>query len=146
MGTLQGLSGIPSQALVTREARASQYRSLMVDVLDRASTNDIRYAIKKGLPVGSDRFKADIEKHLGQRLGTGNVGRPTKNYLDPTALFPFSHRNLLAAQIRLFPSPLVEQTRWSCDRRTRHQLPVCLLAIRRRPGPWGIPCLARTAE
>ncbi len=40
--------------------------------------DNIRYALSKGLPAGSDRFKADIEKHLGYRLIARKVGRPAK--------------------------------------------------------------------
>ena len=64
---------------LTLEARTTQYRSLIDDVLDEQTVNSIRYAVNKGLPAGSERFKADIEKHLGRQLATGKVGRPAKN-------------------------------------------------------------------
>lgn len=60
----------------TIQTRTARYRDLIAEVLDDDSVNKIRYGIKKGLPVGSERFKTDIEKHLGWRLGTGTVGRP----------------------------------------------------------------------
>ena len=60
----------------TIQTRAAQYRDLVAKVLDDESLNKIRYGATKGLPVGSERFKSDIEKHLGQQLGTGKIGRP----------------------------------------------------------------------
>ncbi len=60
----------------TIQTRTARYRSLIAEALDDESINKIRYGIKKGLPVGSECFKTDIEKNLGQRLGTGQIGRP----------------------------------------------------------------------
>lgn len=62
----------------TIQARTARYRDLIAEVLDDESVNKIRYGINKGLPVGSERFKTNIEKHLGQRLSTGKIGRPAK--------------------------------------------------------------------
>ena len=62
---------------VTDHARAVQYRSLLTDVLAKLTIDEIRYAVGKGLPFGSGRFKADVENHLGRRLGSGKVGRPS---------------------------------------------------------------------
>jgi putative transposase len=63
---------------LTIQSRTAQYRELIAEVLDDEYLNKIRYGIKKGLPVGGDRFKTDVEKYLGQRLGTGMIGRPAK--------------------------------------------------------------------
>ena len=60
----------------THEERAARYRTLLADGLDDDVVREIRYGTRKGLPVGSDRFKADIELHLDRRLGDGRVGRP----------------------------------------------------------------------
>jgi len=60
----------------TIQTRTARYRCLITEALDDESVNKIRYGIRKGLPVGSERFKTDIEKYLGQRLGTGKIGRP----------------------------------------------------------------------
>lgn len=62
----------------TRQERAARYCELVNEQLDGNVIRHIRYGIRKGMPVGSDRFKADIEYHLGRRLGSGRVGRPTK--------------------------------------------------------------------
>jgi len=39
----------------------------------------IRYTNRKGLPLGSNVFKARIETKLGVRLGSGKIGRPAKD-------------------------------------------------------------------
>lgn len=60
------------------EIRATRYRALISESLGFNSLNRIRFGISKCLPVGSDRFKTDIEENLGRRLGTGRIGRPAK--------------------------------------------------------------------
>ena len=62
----------------TMQTRTTRYRHLLTDVLDSESVNNIRHGIRKGLPVGSERFKMGVEKYLGERLGTGKIGRPTR--------------------------------------------------------------------
>ena len=60
----------------TRQERAARYCELVRECVDDDAVRHIRNGTRKGLPVGSDRFKADVEHHLGRRLGTGRVGRP----------------------------------------------------------------------
>ena len=62
----------------TRQQRAARYFELVKERLDDDAIRHIRYGTRKGLPVGSDRFKADIAYHLGRRLSSGRVGRPIK--------------------------------------------------------------------
>jgi putative transposase len=62
----------------TPEDTATRYRRLVEEKLNADIVNDIRYGSAKGLPAGSNKFKADIEKHLRRRLGDGKVGRPFK--------------------------------------------------------------------
>jgi putative transposase len=62
----------------TPEVTATRYRRLVEEKLNADIVDDIRYGSAKGLPAGSDKFKADIEKHLRRRLGDGKVGRPFK--------------------------------------------------------------------
>ena len=62
----------------TKNTRAALYHTLMGNVLNESSMREIRHGITKGLPVGSDRFRTDIEKHLGRRLSKRKVGRPAK--------------------------------------------------------------------
>jgi len=38
----------------------------------------IRHGTRKGLPLGTEVFKAGIESKRGIKLGTGKVGRPAK--------------------------------------------------------------------
>jgi putative transposase len=63
----------------TNKTRTARYRDLIAEVLDDESLSKIRYGVKKGLPVGSERFKSEVEKYLGQRLGSGKIGRPAKH-------------------------------------------------------------------
>jgi len=62
----------------SRLERTARYRDLVEQRLSTEMVAKIRYGARKGLPVGHHRFVADIEEHLGKRLGTGRVGRPTK--------------------------------------------------------------------
>ena len=62
----------------TKNARAARYHALIAGAPHESSMQDIRHGITKGLPVGSDQFRAEIEKHLGRRLGKRKVGRPAK--------------------------------------------------------------------
>jgi putative transposase len=39
---------------------------------------DIRAAANKGLALGGERFKNEIEQLCGRRMGAGKMGRPTK--------------------------------------------------------------------
>lgn len=65
------------QALApTRSARAAQYRRMIGSSLKSDVIEQLRFGARKGLPVGSARFKKDIEKRHGHELGTGQVGRP----------------------------------------------------------------------
>lgn len=59
-------------------ARAAHYRKLVHERLDENLVNELRYSTAKCLPLGDDRFKAQIEKQLGRRVGSGRVGRPRK--------------------------------------------------------------------
>jgi putative transposase len=62
----------------TRRERAARYHELVNERLDDNSLRRIRFGTRKGLPVGRQDFKEEIEHHLGRRLGSGRVGRPSK--------------------------------------------------------------------
>lgn len=62
----------------TRSAQATRYRRIIRENLQPEVVEKLRYGARKGLPVGNARFKADVEKQLGRRLGTGRPGRPRK--------------------------------------------------------------------
>jgi len=57
-------------------SRFHAYRSLLECESPESALGEIRYSHRKGLPLGSDAFKARIEAQLGITLGTGQVGRP----------------------------------------------------------------------
>lgn len=59
----------------TRAERAAGYFALVEQGLDDDTVRQIRFGTRKGLPIGSDRFKADIELHLNRRLGDKGVVR-----------------------------------------------------------------------
>ena len=47
--------------------------------LDQHELDAIRHGIAKGLPTGSDVFRANIEQALSVTLGSGKQGRPRKD-------------------------------------------------------------------
>ena len=63
---------------MTPEERESAYRALFRVELDDISLAEIREAITKGWPVGSDRFKQQIEEVLQRAAGPLRRGRPPK--------------------------------------------------------------------
>ncbi len=62
----------------TELSRQQRYRQLLEEVLDTETIEAIRYGARKGLPVGSSKFNAQVEQALGCRLGNGRRGRPRK--------------------------------------------------------------------
>lgn len=58
--------------------RCHTYREFVRATSSQSTLEKIRYANRKGLPLGSDRFRAMIEAELGIRLRSGKVGRPAK--------------------------------------------------------------------
>ena len=59
-----------------REARVSVYRGLFAGNLDTDSIKAVRIAAQYSMPLGSDRFRAEIEAMLGRKLGHAKRGRP----------------------------------------------------------------------
>lgn len=59
--------------------RTRAYLRLFDTVLSQHKINDIRYGVRKGLPVGNRLFKKEIELALSVKLGDGKRGRPRKN-------------------------------------------------------------------
>jgi putative transposase len=58
--------------------RRAQYKCLVAEGLECDRLDALRYAIRKGLPTGSDQFKSKIEATLSRRIGNGRRGRPKK--------------------------------------------------------------------
>lgn len=62
--------------------RQSAYRSLFDAEIGEKLISEIRNATNKGLAVGSDCFKAQIEQNHNRRITAGKAGRPRKESLD----------------------------------------------------------------
>ena len=62
-----------------RETRMRVYRDLFHTDLGQAQLHAIRKAAHFSMPLGNDRFREDIERTLGRRLGQAKRGRPLKN-------------------------------------------------------------------
>ena len=60
----------------TEEERRKAYRALFRAHLDEEALDEIRTATARGLPVGSERFREQIEAALGRRVGMKRRGRP----------------------------------------------------------------------
>ena len=60
------------------QARQSSYRALFQHQLDEKMINDIRQATNKGMVIGSDTFKDQIEKLTGKSMHPKKMGRPFK--------------------------------------------------------------------
>lgn len=58
--------------------RARRYREGFKAVLDDQQINDIRASVQTGTPLGNDRFKAEIERLLGVKVGEARRGRPNR--------------------------------------------------------------------
>ena len=51
------------------------FKDLFKD-LDGALIDDIRLSLNKGLALGNERFKTEIEELVGRRMVEGKRGRP----------------------------------------------------------------------
>lgn len=60
------------------DERRCHYRALFRSHLDRASIAEIREATNSNYALGTDLFKAEIERMLKRRATRGNNGRPPK--------------------------------------------------------------------
>lgn len=58
-----------------QEGRRAAYRALFRAHLDDEALDEIRKATSRGLPVGSDRFREQVEAALGRRIGLRPRGR-----------------------------------------------------------------------
>jgi putative transposase len=55
--------------------RKASYRALFRAHLDEAALDEIRKASSRGLPLGSDRFREQVEAAIGRRVGLRPRGR-----------------------------------------------------------------------
>jgi putative transposase len=58
------------------DARRDAYQALFRSALDPDLLNAIRKATQRGLVLGNDRFKEEIEAALGKKIGPKSKGRP----------------------------------------------------------------------
>ena len=65
-----------------RAERCGAYRGLFSASLDRDGVHAIRRASAFGMPLGNERFKAQIEQALGSRIGHARRGRPVSGESD----------------------------------------------------------------
>ena len=62
----------------TEKARQTCYRALFKHHLDTKIIEDIRQATHKGMAIGNEKFKDEIEKLTGTNMRPKRIGRPTK--------------------------------------------------------------------
>ncbi|MBQ0712862.1 MAG: transposase [Porticoccus sp.] len=61
------------------EKRLSSYRELLKGHVDSDLITDIRQSINRGLLLGSERFKDEVELLYGRRVKPAKMGRPKKS-------------------------------------------------------------------
>ena len=59
-----------------KDVRVNYYRVSFKQVLEPSIINDLRSAVQTGTPLGNDRFKKEVEKLLGVKVGYAKRGRP----------------------------------------------------------------------
>lgn len=59
------------------EQRQAVYRALFAQQIDEQLLDDIRLAVNKGMAIGNERFKSQIEELTGRRMVPSKVGRRT---------------------------------------------------------------------
>lgn len=69
----------------TEEERHAAYRALFRAHLDDEALDEIRISVSRGLPLGSERFREQVEDALGRRVGLKRRGRRQGN---PTVPLP----------------------------------------------------------
>ena len=60
----------------TKNKRMKNYRALFSDHVEADLLEEIRSSLNKGLAIGHDRFKEEIEELTGRRLKPKKAGRP----------------------------------------------------------------------
>ncbi len=60
----------------SREARLSAYRALFAAQIEGEMLRDVRDSVNKGLALGNERFKDDVEQLCGRRVRPAKMGRP----------------------------------------------------------------------
>ncbi len=65
----------------TQSLRQIKYRSLFADLADEVLVAEIRENTNKGLALGNQQFKAQLEALTGRRMLPAKMGRPKKSLL-----------------------------------------------------------------
>ena len=60
------------------ERRRKAYQSLFRSTVDSGRIDEIRKAVQYSVPLGNARFREEIERTLGRRIGQAQMGRPRK--------------------------------------------------------------------
>ncbi|HEB63744.1 MAG TPA: transposase [Gammaproteobacteria bacterium] len=61
-----------------KQQRTQYYRESFKEALDEKLINEIQASVQTGTPMGSERFKTEIEKPLGAKVGQSRRGRPAR--------------------------------------------------------------------
>ena len=59
-----------------KQQRQVSYRCLFTHQVEGKLLDDIRKSINKGMAIGTDRFKLEIETLTGRRMKAKKIGRP----------------------------------------------------------------------
>ncbi len=62
-----------------KDTRLAAYRALFNPPLDSKFAEEVTLSISKGMALGSDRFKDEVEAIYGRRVKPGVTGRPKKS-------------------------------------------------------------------
>ena len=60
------------------EDRRSAYQSLFAEQVDEKLVEELRACVQTGTPFGNDRFREQIERTLGRKVGYSRRGRPRR--------------------------------------------------------------------
>jgi putative transposase len=63
----------------THTERRKNYRDLFKYSLDKEMIEDISCSVNKGMALGSEQFKEQVEQNFQRRVKPGRVGRPRKD-------------------------------------------------------------------
>lgn len=61
---------------VDPEERQANYRALFKHLIEGILLEELRFAVNKGLALGNEQFKAEIENLTGRRMKAKKMGRP----------------------------------------------------------------------
>ena len=86
LGIASGLCSPHEQYLAlgrTQQERLANYRSLFESQVDGDLLTEVRHAVNKGLVLGTNKFRREIETITGQRLSHLKPGRKVADRRQP---------------------------------------------------------------